>query len=121
MGIDAASASHLCRAFWYVAVSNSTPQPGRHAELELAGVRCGLVEVHPDHLSDRSDLILGASRYWERQGRSGGDRALQLVWTDPSGHLPWESAFDPRFDRFQPLLDRCDADPHQWPDSVTAP
>lgn len=120
MGIDAASASSLCRAFWYVALSGSAPEPNRRGELELAGVRCGLIEVHPEHLGDRSDLILAASRYWEQRGGGVDHRAHQVVWSDPWGRLPWEPAFDPRFERFQPLLDRCDTDPHQWPDSLAA-
>lgn len=118
MGVDAASAAQLCRAFWYVALSGSTPEAGRDAELELSGIRCGVVDVHPAHLEHGSDLILGAVRYWQRQGIPGGDRAVQLVWSDPWGHLPWESSFDPRFERFQPLLDRCDAHPHRWSDAL---
>jgi len=118
IGIDPASASHLCRALWFVVASGSAPAPGRHAELELGGVRCGLVEIHADHIGEHSDLILGASRYWSHHGRPGGDRATQVVWSDPSGHLPWESAFDPRFERFQPLLDRRDTNPHGWSDAL---
>jgi hypothetical protein len=115
MGIDAASASQLLRGFWYAAVSGSSPHPGRHTELELGGVRCAVIQVHPEHLGDHSDLVLGAMRYWQHFGQSGGDRAFQIVWSDPSGHLPWEPAFDPRFERFQPLLDATGARPHRWP------
>jgi hypothetical protein len=31
--------------------------------------------------------------------------ALQLVWSDSSGHLPWEPSFGPGSDR-QPVLGR---------------
>ena len=115
MGIDAASASHLLRGLWYVAASGSSPLPGRSTELELGGVRCAMIDVHPDHLREPSDLVLGAMRYWQHLGRCGGDRAYQIVWSDPAGHLPWESAFDPRFERFQPLLDSAGVRPHRWP------
>jgi hypothetical protein len=39
------------------------------------------------------------------------------VWSDPGGCLPWEPAFDPRLERFQPLLDRRDTQPHRWSDT----
>lgn len=117
MGVDAASAAHLFKALWYVVLSASSPSPGRGSELELAGVRCGLIEIHPVHLGDRTDLVVGATRYWEQYG-TPGHSANQLVWSDPAGHLPWEAAFDPRLERFQPLLDRADADPHRWSDAL---
>lgn len=118
MGIDAASAVHLLKAFWYVAVTGSTPEPGRHVELELAGVRCGLIDVHTAHLEQGDDLILGAVRYWEQHGHTMAPCARQLVWSDPSGFLPWEAPFDPRLERFQPLLDRRETHPHRWADAL---
>jgi hypothetical protein len=33
-----------------------------------------------------------------------GVHALQLVWPDTNGCLPWDAGFDPRFTIFQPLL-----------------
>lgn len=118
MGIDAASAAQLIQAFWYVAASGSASETGRHIELELGGVRCAILTVHQDHLGEHSDLVLGATRYWQHIGQLGGDRAVQVVWSDPVGHLPWESAFDPRFERFQPLLDGHHVQPHRWPGAL---
>lgn len=117
MGVDATSAAHVFKAMWYVVLSASSPSPGRSSELELAGVRCGLVEIHDIHLGDHHDLVVGATRYWEQYGTPNRS-VYQLVWSDPTGHLPWESAFDPRLERFQPLLDRPDAQPHRWSDSL---
>lgn len=118
MGIDPASATHLLDAFHLVVASGEMVPTGRRGELELAGVRCALVGVDPIHLGPSSDLIAGAERYWVRFHRRRITDAVQIVWSDPEGHLPWEASFDPRFERFQPLLDDPEGDPHSWPELV---
>lgn len=115
MGIDAASAAQLLEAFHLVVASGELLTAGRTDELELAGVRCGLVRIDPTHLGSESDLIAGAERFWYRFHRRQIQSAVQIVWSDPDGHLPWEASFDPRFERFQPLLDDPLVDPHAWP------
>lgn len=32
--------------------------------------------------------------------------AIQMVWPDKQGHLPWELGYDKSFSKFQPMLDR---------------
>ena len=32
--------------------------------------------------------------------------AIQMVWPDKQGHLPWEPSYDKSFSKFQPMLNR---------------
>jgi hypothetical protein len=55
------------------------------------------------HILDGAELMLGWFDYYFAVGRDPGLRAVQLVWADRTGRLPWEPDSDPECT--QPLLD----------------
>ena len=67
---------------------------------DLVGTDDGhwLLEVGSEHLAHYLPLALRA------QEASIPVRALQVVWPDDDGRLPWDAGFDPRFREAQPLL-----------------
>jgi uncharacterized protein DUF4262 len=65
------------------------------------GMRIAFVPVAKQHLPE----YFGYGR-WFYQSQRGEFPALQMVWPDRRGRLPWEPGYDTRFSALQPLLDK---------------
>lgn len=65
------------------------------------GMRVAFVPVAKRYLPE----YFGYGR-WFYQSRQGEFPALQMVWPDKQGRLPWEPGYDTRFSALQPLLDK---------------
>ncbi|MBK1697634.1 DUF4262 domain-containing protein [Rhodovibrio salinarum] len=75
----------------------------RYTDLLSNGLGLSFVEA-PE--AKARDLMRFANWYYEAVGDRTDTRydALQLVWPDADGLLPWEPGFDTRFNDLQPLL-----------------
>lgn len=78
---------------------------GRHAGERLDGLPIAYLEVDVANWREPSDYFLGWLDYYRALDKNPDRRALQLVWSDEEGHLPWDKHFSSRLRHLQPLLD----------------
>ena len=78
---------------------------GRHGGERLDGLPIAYLEVDGAYWREPSDYFLGWLDYYRAVQRNPDRRALQLVWSDEEGLLPWDKGFSVRLRRLQPLLD----------------
>ena len=72
----------------------------RKPYLDIAqGTRVAFIPVEQKYMAE----YFGYGR-WFYQSKRGEFPALQMVWPDKEGRLPWEKGFDSRFNKIQPLL-----------------
>lgn len=65
------------------------------------GTRIAFIPVAKKFISE----YFGYGR-WFYQSTQGEFPALQMVWPDRQGRLPWEESYDAAFSEIQPLLDK---------------
>ena len=104
-GLDQSSAHGLATRMVERLTSEVEVATGRHAGEGLDGLPVAYLEVDQAYWREPSDYILGWLDYYRALERTLDQRALQLVWSDESGHLPWDERFTARLRRLQPLLD----------------
>jgi hypothetical protein len=88
----------------YERAAELAPLPiGREADNRDRGLAFRLLRIPRPHILGGPELMLGWFDYYLAVGRDPGLRAVQLVWADRTGRLPWEPDSDPECT--QPLLD----------------
>lgn len=95
---------------------------GREHPFDVDRIPVCLIPVLDEYWRHPCDYLIGCPHYYGARGAKVELRALQLVWSDEHGKLPWEPGFQSKFDGRQPLLDqsgqyvepdtyfRCDSD-----------
>jgi hypothetical protein len=78
---------------------------GREHPFDVDGIPVCLLPVLDEYWLYPCDYLLGCSHYYGAKGAKVELRALQLVWSDENGRLPWEPQFQRKFAGDQPLLD----------------
>lgn len=76
-------------------------EPYKPYENIAHGTRIAFIPVAKKYSSE----YFGYGR-WFYQSTQGDFPALQMVWPDRQGRLPWEEGYDPAFSEIQPLLDK---------------
>jgi hypothetical protein len=105
LGLSPESSAGILRIVHEHVVAGDRLPVGREHGHDANGLPFALIRVD-DRFVDESDYLLGCHHYYaKRNGNVPEVRAVQLVWADASGHLPWEDGFDASLLRFQPLLD----------------
>jgi hypothetical protein len=104
-GLDQSSAHGLATRMVERLTSEVQVTTGRHAGERLDGLPVAYLEVDRAYWREPSDYFLGWLDYYRAMERTLDQRALQLVWSDEQGHLPWDERFSARLRRLQPLLD----------------
>lgn len=104
-GLDQSSAHGLATRVVERLTSEVKVPPGRHAGERLDGLPVAYLEVDRAYWREPSDYFLGWLDYYRALERTLDQRALQLVWSDEQGHLPWDERFSARLRHLQPLLD----------------
>lgn len=84
----------------------TTRPVGRAHAFDLGGTRFCLIPVRDEYWRYPCDYLLACPHYYGAKGAKIRLEAIQLVWTDERGNLPWEPAFQSKFAGDQPLLDQ---------------
>ncbi len=79
---------------------------GRGHPFELGGIRSCLIPVLAEYWRYPCDYLIGCPHYYGAKGSKVRLDAVQLVWSDENGRLPWDRGFQQRFAADQPLLDQ---------------
>jgi hypothetical protein len=104
VGLSHESAGMLLNAVGERIREHGTLETGtRYTDLLSNGLGLSFVEVPEEKARD---LMRFANWYYEAASNQSGThyQALQLVWPDSEGLLPWEPGYDTRFNDLQPLL-----------------